>query len=179
MGFLSVCLTFFVQLQSFLFWVKLLITTILVPWRSTLFDQVSTFSLCMLVLSSHFVSSLIISTSISWSFKPCISCSFSCLSISLWLHLTAAVVFLPIHSSVLSLDCLINLQNCKDFTVSLYRGLNFLLSVSNKPFSLWQASWPSCVRVAISCRLSLPSQFSVTDALYFAQVIVLQHITYL
>ena len=56
----------------FLLSCKLLITTVWAPWASTFLAKVSTFSLCMVILSSHFVSSLIISASISSSLKPCI-----------------------------------------------------------------------------------------------------------
>ena len=117
----------------------------------------------MVIFSAHFVSSLIISASISLSFKPCINCSFSSLSISVQLHSTSAVLNLHNHCYALSLDCLIILQNYRDFIVSLYSGLNLLLSVSNKPFSLLHVSCSSSVKIAISCSLSLPSQFFMID----------------
>ena len=70
-GLLSVCLTSLCMIVSKLFVLcKLLITTVWALWASTLFSQVSTFSLCMAIFYSHFVSSLIISTGISSSFKP-------------------------------------------------------------------------------------------------------------
>ena len=62
---------------------KLLITIIWTLWTYTLFAQVSIFSVHMVIFSSHFVSSLMISASISSLFKPCVNCSFSYLSLSL------------------------------------------------------------------------------------------------
>ena len=65
------------------------------------------FSLCqnsslgIVTLSSNVVCSLIISTNISSPFKPCMNCTLRCLSTSIYLHSTAAVLSLPIHSSTL------------------------------------------------------------------------------
>ena len=82
-GPLSLCLISLcmIALKSFAS-CQLLITAIWAFWDSTLFAQISTFSLHMVIFSPHFVSSQIISASISSSFKQCIHCSFSCLSIS-------------------------------------------------------------------------------------------------
>ena len=109
-GLWSVCLTSFCTIASKIFAsCKLLNTTAWALLTSTLFAHGSTFSLCIVIFSSYFVISLIISTSISSAFKPCIIFFFCCLSISLWWQLTTAVLNLPIHSSMLSLDCLMNL----------------------------------------------------------------------
>ena len=80
MGLLSLCLiSFCLIVPKFFASCKLLITAICTLWA---FTFVSTFSLCMVIFSSHFVISLIIFASISSSFKPYINCSFSFLSIS-------------------------------------------------------------------------------------------------
>ena len=84
-------------------------------------------------ISCIFVSSLIISANMSVSFRPWINCSFNCLSISLYLHSIAARLSLPIHSSEFSPFCLLNLQNCNGFIISLNWGPNLFIRISNKP----------------------------------------------
>ena len=77
----------------------------------------------------------------------------------------AAILRLPIHSSAVSLCYLTSLQNRSDFVVSLYCGLNLLFHISNRLSSLLHVSCSACIRVSMSCRPCLSSQFFITDTL--------------
>ena len=64
------------------------------------------------------------------------------------------------HSSAFSPFCLLNLQNFSDFIISLNRGLNLLVNISNKPSNVLNVSFSACVNDSMKCRSFQPNQFS-------------------
>ena len=92
------------------------------------------------------------------------------MSTSLYLHSITAVLSLPIHSLTLLYGLQTNLQQCNDFIISLNCSQIFFLRVLNSPFLSLHESCSSFVRVALSCRLSLPSPFLITDVLSLSQI---------
>ena len=87
------------------------------------------------------------------------SCSFNCLSLSLYLHSTAAFLSLPIHSSAFSLGYLTNFWNCNDLIISLYCSSNLLFIVVNRLSLVLPISCSVWGNVSQNCRLFLPSYF--------------------
>ena len=78
----------------------------------------------------------------------------------------AAILSLPIHSSVFSFCCLASLWNCSSFIASLYCSLNLLFNISNIPSSYNMFPALLCIRVSESCRSCLACQFFTIDTLF-------------
>ena len=121
---------------------------------------------------------MIISPSISVSFKSQINCSFNCLSTSLSLHSITDSHNLLIHSPTFSPFCLLNLQNYSDFIISLNWDVNLLVKNLNKPSNVLHLSSSAFVNNSMNCRPYLPNKFftitsfSVRGVLYIVSVLL-------
>ena len=115
------------------------------------------FILCSMFVVFSFVISFIISTIMPLLINPCINCPFQ-LSICFFI-----IAFYSCYSKsayplfCIFVWCLTNLQNCGNFIVSLYSGLNVLLTVSKRHSFVWHASCSAGVRASKSCTPCLPS----------------------
>ena len=136
---------------------KLLITAAWPLCTSTLLPRLPP-AHSVLSHSHHCKSALMISVSSSGSFSLCMNYSFTCLSPSLQLYSMAAVLSLPIHTSMLLFYCLTRFQNCSDFIVSLYYGLDFYQVFQTDLLHHCMLLVLLVLRVSNDCRTGLPTQ---------------------
>ena len=90
-----------------------------------LFTQDKSCSLVISLMSFMMLSYFIISAVTAWWLISFRNCSFSLLSISLYLHSATMTLSLPIHASAYSSEWLTNLQYCSVNIASFSCGLNF------------------------------------------------------